>query len=454
MNTRDDTGLNMRQSRLRLLLERCLRLSSLSLAILLCNSALAELEIQITRGAGNQAPIAVVPFGWQGLGDAPPLQVADVIAADLERSGRFAPVDEEDMLQTPTSGVDIDFSDWSILGVEAVVVGKLTQTGDNAYTLQFQLFDVYGGEQLVGYRMPASRGTLRDAAHRAADMIYEELTGIKGVFATQIAYVTARESPSGRIYALVVSDADGENEHTILESPDPIMSPAWSPDSRRLAYVSFEGDASSVFVQTLRTGNRVQVSSRPGINGSPSFSPDGRKLVLTLGGSDGNLDIHVMDIASRDVKRLTTNRAIDTEGSWSPDGREIYFTSDRSGGPQIYRISAAGGTPERVTFEGSYNARPRLSPDGKKLATVHMDRGNFRIAVMDLDTRNLLVVSTGQQDESPSFAPNSDTLIYATRQGGQGVLETVSADGLVRQRLAAGEGDVREPVWSPFAPNR
>jgi TolB protein len=426
------------------------RLSLLLLVLFAGTSAMAELEIQITRGAGNQAPIAIVPFGWEGQGSTPPLDVAGVIAADLQRSGRFAPVDEDDMLQKPTAGVDVDFSDWSMLAVEAVVVGKLTQREENAYTLQFQLFDVFGGEQLVGYRMPATRGTLRRAAHRAADMIYEELTGIEGVFATQIAYVTARRTDAGPVHTLIVSDTDGENEHTIMESSDPIMSPAWSPDSRNLAYVSFEGNASSIFVQTLRTGNRIQVSNRPGINGSPSFSPDGRKLVLTLGGTDGNLDIHVMDLATRDVKRLTTNRAIDTEGSWSPDGREIYFTSDRSGGPQVYRVGANGGTPERVTFEGSYNARPRLSPDGKKLATVHMDRGNFRIAVMELGQRSLLVLSTGRQDESPSFAPNSDTLIYATRQGGNGVLETVSADGLVRQRLASGEGDVREPVWSPF----
>ena len=429
------------------------RFSLFLFALFTTSAALAELEIQITRGAGKQTPIAIVPFGWEG-NSAAPIDVAAIIAADLQRSGRFAPLDEGDMLQKPTTGVDVDFGDWSILGVEAVVIGRMTQTGDNAFSLQFQLFDVFGGDQLVGYRMPATRGTLRRAAHRVADMIYEKLTGIQGVFDTQIAYVTARGTGNGRTYALLVSDADGENEHTIMESPDPIMSPAWSPDSRRLAYVSFEGNASSIFVQTLRTGNRIQVSNRPGINGSPAFSPDGRKLVMTLGGVDGNLDIHVMDLATRDVKRLTTNRAIDTEGSWSPDGRQIYFTSDRSGGPQVYRIGADGGTPERVTFEGSYNARPRLSPDGTKLATVHVDRGNFRIAVMELDRRGMLVLSTGQQDESPSFAPNSDTLIYATRQGGGGVLETVSADGLVRQRLASGQGDVREPVWSPFALDR
>jgi TolB protein len=247
-----------------------------------------------------------------------------------------------------------------------------------------------------------------------------------------------------------VSDQDGENEHTIMESTDPIMSPAWSPDSRQLAYVSFEENRSSIFIQTLRTGNRFKVSGKPGINGAPAFSPDGRQLVVTLGGVDGNLDIHVLDVTSRETRQLTTHRAIDTEGSWSPDGRYIYFTSDRAGGPQVYRVPSDGGSAERITFEGSYNARPRLSPDGKRLAMVHNDRGNYRIAVMDLDKKNLLVVSRGQQDESPSFAPNSDNLIYATRQGRDGVLETVSADGLIRQRMASGQGDVREPVWSPF----
>ncbi|MEX0976409.1 MAG: Tol-Pal system beta propeller repeat protein TolB [Woeseia sp.] len=427
------------------------RLIVIATALLCSSAAVAELNIEITRGAGNQAPVAVVPFGWEGSDAAAPLDIASVIAADLQRSGRFAPIAEGNMLQKPTSGIDIDFGDWSILGVEAVVIGKLTQTGDNAYSLQFQLFDVFRGEQLVGYRMPASRGTMRQAAHRAADMIYEKLTGIQGVFATRIAYVTARDEGAGRVFTLVVSDADGENEHIIMESADPIMSPAWSPDGRRLAYVSFEGNASSIFVQTLRTGNRIQVSNKPGINGSPSFSPDGRQLVLTLGGADGNLDIYLMNLADQQVTRLTTNRSIDTEGSWSPDGRQIYFTSDRSGGPQIYRIDAAGGTPERITFEGSYNARPRLSPDGSKLAMVHVTQGNYRIAVMRLKEKDLLVLSTGQQDESPSFAPNSDTLIYATRQARLGVLETVTADGLIRQRLASGQGDVREPVWSPFS---
>jgi TolB protein len=262
--------------------------------------------------------------------------------------------------------------------------------------------------------------------------------------------VTATQQGKNRLYSLIVSDQDGENDFKIMESTQPIMSPAWSPDSRQLAYVSFEGSRSSIVIQTLRSGNTFRVSNKPGINGAPSFSPDGRKLVITLGGVNGNPDIYVLDITTRQTKRLTTHRAIDTEGTWSPDGRYIYFTSDRAGGPQIYRISANGGTPERITFEGSYNARPRLSPDGTRLAMVHNDRGNFRIAVMNLERKDLLVLSTGQQDESPSFAPNSDSLIYATRVRGDGVLETVSADGLIRQKMASGQGDVREPVWSPF----
>jgi TolB protein len=419
-------------------------------AFVYAGSAFGDITVEITKGGVARTPVAVVPFGWEGQSAEMPLDIAEVIAADLQRSGRFAPIAEENMLQKPTTGAELDFDDWSFVKAEAVVVGRVVQTGENAYDVSFQLFDVFRREQLVGYRIPASRGTMRIVAHRAADMIYEKLTGIKGVFATKVAFVTAERRQDEQTYRLVVADQDGANETVILQSSDPLMSPAWSPDSRRLAYVSFENDRSSVWVQTLRTGNRIQVSNKPGINGAPSFSPDGRQLVLTLGGIDGNLDIHVLDLSTRQTRRLTTHRAIDTEGSWSPDGRYIYFTSDRSGGPQVYRVPAAGGTPERVTFEGSYNARPRLSPDGKRLAVVHLDRGNYRIAVMDVRSKELLIVSAGQQDESPSFAPNSDTLIYATRQARNGVLETVTADGLIRQRVSSGEGDVREPVWSPF----
>ena len=419
-------------------------------AALFGSTALADITVEITKGGVARTPVAVVPFGWEGQSAGMPLDIAEVIAADLQRSGRFEPIAEDNMLQKPTTGAEVDFDDWSFVKAEAVVVGQVVQTGENAYTVSFQLFDVFRRQQLVGYRIPASRGTMRRVAHRAADMIYEKLTGIKGVFATKVAFVTAEQGQDGQTYRLVVADQDGENETVIMQSADPIMSPAWSPDSRRLAYVSFENNRSSIWVQTLRTGNRIQVSNKPGINGAPAFSPDGRKLVLTLGGIDGNLDINVLDLSTRQTQRLTTHRAIDTEGTWSPDGRYIYFTSDRSGGPQIYRMRATGGTPERVTFEGGYNARPRLSPDGERLAMVHLDRGNYRIAVMDVGSKDLLVLSAGRQDESPSFAPNSDTLIYATRQARNGVLETVTADGLIRQRVSSGQADVREPVWSPF----
>ena len=425
-------------------------LAAFVLFVSFAGTASAQLEFDITDFVGKRTPVAIVPFGWEGEEPEKPYDVDGVIAADLNRSGRFHPIPEQDMLQKPTASLDIDFDDWSILGVEAVVIGKIIQTGANAYSVQFQAFDVFNREQIVGYRMPASRGTMRRVAHRAADMIYEKLTGIPGVFGTKVAYVSVTGSNEARTYSLIVSDVDGENEFTIMESTDPIMSPAWSPDSRQLAYVSFENNVSTIFVQTLRTGNRIKVSSRAGINGAPAFSPDGRKLVLTLGGVDGNLDIHVLDLRSRELTRLTTNRAIDTEGTWSPDGQTIFFTSDRSGGPQIYRVGVNGGTPERVTFEGGYNARPRLSPDGSRLALVTLDRGNYRIGVLDLEDQDLLILSAGRQDESPSFAPNSDSLIYATRQGSTGVLEMVSADGLVRQRLGSGRGDIREPVWSPF----
>ena len=413
-------------------------------------TSMAELTIRITQGVGKQTPVAIVPFGvGNGLSKISE-NITEIITNDLLRSGRFSVTPVENMLQQPSTGAEIDFDDWSILGVEAVVIGKITEGRNNSYNIQFQLFDIYKREQIVGYRMPANEKTLRRSAHRIADMVFEELTGIRGVFDTKVAYVRSNTSNEKRNYTLVISDSDGENEQIVLESKDPIMSPAWSPDSRMLSYVSFEGNMSTIYVQNLRTGNRRKISELPGINGSPAFSPDGRKLVLTLGGSDGNLDIHVLDIATRNLKRLTYNRSIDTEATWAPNGEEIYFTSDRGGSPQIYKMKLNSDRASRVTFEGSYNARPRLSPDGNKLAMVHQYRGDYRIAIYDIEEKDLLILSSGSQDESPSFAPNSDTLIYATKLSGDGVLETVTADGLVRQRMAPKSGDIREPVWSPF----
>ena len=420
------------------------------ITLLIQNISKAELTIRITQGVGKLTPVAIVPFGNDESSANLSKEITEIISNDLLRSGRFSSTPIENMLQKPTTGAEIDFDDWSILGVEAVVVGKITKGRNNSFNIQFQLFDIFKREQIVGYRLPANESTLRRSAHRIADMVFEELTGIRGVFDTKVAYVRSNVSKDRSSYALVVSDSDGENEQIILESKDPIMSPSWSPDSRLLSYVSFEGNMSSIFVQNLRTGNRRKISELPGINGSPAFSPDGRQLVLTLGGSDGNLDIHILDIASRKLRRLTYNRAIDTEATWAPNGEEIYFTSDRGGSPQIYKMKVNADRATRVTFEGSYNARPRLSPDGNKLAMVHQYRGDYRIAILDIKDANFLILSSGKQDESPSFAPNSDTLIYATKLRGNGVLETVTADGLVRQRMAPKLGDIREPVWSPF----
>ena len=419
------------------------------LASTLSAPAVAQLRIEISGGVTQAVPIAVVPFAWDST-DTAPISAADVIAGDLRRSGRFSPLSDDDMISRPTTARAVNFTDWRLLKTDYVVIGELRDDGGDSYTLRFQVFDVFRETQLVSYQIPASASTVRAAAHRASDMIFEKITGIPGAFSTRIAYVSVDGDGAEREYSLFVADADGANPAIVVKSSEPIMSPAWSPDARRLAYVSFEGKRSSIFVQELSSGKRKQVSALPGINGAPSFSPDGRWLALTLSGTDGNLDIHVLNPATNQMRRLTRNPAIDTEPAWSDDGREVYFTSDRSGGPQVYKVaSAGGGKVERVTFEGTYNARPRISPDGKSLAVVHNDRGNYRIGLVDLESKALRILSDGRQDESPSFAPNGTMIIYATRSGGRGVLAAVAVDGNLKQNIASAAGDVREPVWSP-----
>ncbi len=419
-------------------------------ALLVAPVTLAELRIEITRGVSQAVPIAIVPFAFEGEGAAR-MDVAAVIAADLASSGRFAPMDRGDMVSRPTRPEQVRLEDWRLLKTDVVVIGRIKPAGSGRYEIEFHVFDVFRGQALMAYNQPASADNLRGAAHRIADMIFERLTGVPGVFSTRIAYVTV-DRPDGKArYRLWLADADGGRPRSIADSPQPIMSPAWSPDSRRIAYVSFETGVSSIFVQQLSSGDRQVVSSHAGINGAPAWSPDGSRLALVLGGRDGNLDIHVLTLATKELRRLTTHPAIDTEPAWAPDGRSVYFTSDRAGGPQVYQVGLDGKNPRRVTFEGNYNARPRLSPDGQQLAVVHNDRGNFRIGLVDLGRGSLRILSDGRQDESPSFAPNGSMIIYATREGGQGVLAAVSTDGRVQQRIAATEGDVREPVWSPYA---
>ena len=410
----------------------------------------AQLVIEITKGQEDAIPIAVVPLGWESTAAAP-FDVAEIVAADLKRSGRLAPLDRKDMIDRPTSGDQIRFQDWRYLKNDFIVVGKLTPDGADRYSASFALYNVLNGQLITEQRLSATTSSMRALAHRMADIIFEKITGIPGAFSTRIAFISVEGTAPQQRYQLIVSDADGENQQRIAESTEPLMSPSWSPDGQSLAYVSFENKASAIFVQTLRSGERRRVSARAGINGAPSWSPDGSTLALTLSRKDGNVDVYTLTLDSQTLTRMTFDPAIDTEPAWSLDGKKLYFMSDRSGGPQVYEIDVAQpNRAARLTFEGSYNARPRLSPDGNQLAVVYLDRGNYRIALVDLKSKGVQVLSQGRQDESPSFAPNGATLIYATQDRGRGVLATVSVDGRVQQRLAATRGDVREPVWSPF----
>lgn len=411
-------------------------------------TAAAGLTIEITEGAQGALPIAVVPFGG-----ASPEDIAGIVANDLKRSGRFRPLPVADMLVKPHQGSEVDFRDWRALKQESLVVGQVSG-GPGSYQVRVELFDVFRGQSLGSWQFTAaSQRDLRATAHHIADLIYEALTGERGAFGTRIAYITGLRTADGKErVAVQVADADGGNPQTIFSSTEPVLSISWSPDGRKLAYVSFENRKPAIFVQDVYGGQREKVADFPGINGAPAWSPDGRELAVTLS-KDGNPDIFVLDLATRNVRPVTRHPAIDTEPSWSPDGRSILFTSDRGGQPQIYRVSAAGGEPQRVTFDGKYNAKASYSRDGKYVTMVTRDGSDFRIGVLDTASKAFRTVSDGPLDESPSFAPNGSMIIYAARSQGRGVLYAVSADGRTRQRLTLDVGDVREPVWSPF-PNR
>jgi TolB protein len=421
----------------------------LLLAALLAGSrgALAVLTIEITQGMEGASPIAIVPFAAPA-GAGLPEDIAGIISANLRRSGRFAPLPEADLIARPTEANAVRFQDWRVLGVGDLVIGRVLQSSPGRYEVQFQLFDVFRGRQLTGYSIPARAEELRRVAHRISDLIYETLTGEPGAFDTRIAYVTVEQGGEGKRYILQVADSDGHNPRTVLRSPHPLMSPSWSPDGQQLAYVSFEGRKAAIYVQDVGTGARREVAAFNGINGAPSWSPDGRTLALTLS-RDGNPEIYLLHLGDKRLQRLTNNAAIDTEPAWSPDGKQLVFTSDRGGAPQIYRMDVRGGRAERLTFEGNYNAGAEYSPDGKRLTLVHRDGRDYRIGVLELDSRRLRVLTDGSLDESPSFAPNGSMIIYATNVGGRAVLAAVSADGRFRQRLTLSGGDVREPAWSP-----
>ncbi|MCU7905700.1 MAG: Tol-Pal system beta propeller repeat protein TolB [Candidatus Thiodiazotropha sp. (ex Epidulcina cf. delphinae)] len=361
----------------------------------------AELTIEITEGVEGALPIAVAPFAWQGSG-SPPEDIAAVINADLQRSGRFKTLPRADMPARPGTVEEIEFKDWRTLGVDNLVVGQMQSNGAGGYQIQFQLLDVFRGEQLTGYSIPTTAPNLRSTAHRIADLIYEKLLGVPGAFATRVAYITSVKQPEGETRIdLNIADADGHNPETIVSTSEPLMSPAWSPDGLKIAYVSFEGGQSAIYVQGVYTGKRRKITAFKGINSAPAWSPDGRKLAMTLS-KDGNPDIFIYDLITRKLQPITRHYAIDTEPAWSPDGRSIVFTSDRGGKPQIYRVSAFGGKAQRITFQNSYNARASFSPDGELLTLVTREEGKYRIAVQDLESGVMQVLSQGSLDESPS----------------------------------------------------
>ena len=412
-------------------------------------SAQAALRIEITKGADGAVPIAVVPF--ELIGPAAKLtNVSEIVVADLQRSGKFSPIEKSKLVATPKDLEEVNYKLWRVAGIDHLVIGKLNVIKANQYEVSFRLIDVFKGIQVLGYQFAANDHSLRSISHHISDLIYEKITGQKGAFDTKIAYVTAeRKQGQQPSYKLQVADTDGFNSQTVLNSTQPIMSPSWSPDGSKLAYVSFEKRKSEIYVQNLFSQQREKVATFEGINGAPTWSPDGKKLAITLSKS-GNPDIYVLTLATKKLKQITKHWGIDTEPSWTPDGSEIVFTSSRTGKPQIYRIAANGGTAKRITFEGKYNASPEVSSDGRTLVFVQGEGNSFKIVSMDLQSGFVQVLTDGPLDESPSFAPNGSMILYASTDKFRGVLAAVSTDGRFKQKLVLSEGDVREPTWGPF----
>ncbi len=414
----------------------------LFLAFALCTAGLAQaqLSIEITGAGANRIPVAISDFP----GDPTASRIiTGTVRSDLERSGLFKIVDTTGAVLDENT--PIDYTAWKGRGADALAAGSIGHSPDGRMEARFRVYDTQKGSMLGGAAYITGNDRLRAAGHRIADFIYEKLTGEKGIFSTRIAYVVK----SGGQFLLQIADADGQGAATALRSPEPIISPAWSPDGSKLAYVSFEKKKPVIYVHSLASGQRHIVANFKGSNSAPTWSPDGSRLAVVLS-KDGSSQLYSVNADGSGLRRLASSSGIDTEPRYSPDGSSIYFTSDRGGSPQIYQISANGGPAQRVTFEGSYNVSPRPSPDGKSLAFITRRDGRFQLAIMDLASRQVQVLTDSTKDESPSFAPNSRMILIATEVGGRGILSAVSSDGRIKQRLSVAAGDVREPAWGPF----
>ena len=418
-------------------------------SVIFGQQAAAELTIEIAKGVDNPTRIAVVPFGWKGSGGLPE-DIAQIVSADLLRSGQFVALDRGDMLSLPQQRKEVFFRDWRVVKQEYLLVGSVSPSVNGGYRIQYELYDVYKQTRVLGEIVTGGLNTLRDVAHRISDKVYKEITGVEGSFSTRIVYVTVnRQVDANDLFRLQMADADGYRAQTILESKEPILSPDWSPDGKKVAYVSFESRRPAVYIQDLITGQREKLPTYRGLNSAPSWAPDGKKLAMVLS-RDGNAELYTVDLTTKALTRLTNHFGIDTEPSWAPDGKSLVFTSSRGGKPQIYRLTLATGKVQRLTFEGDYNARGRLSKDGRFLVMVHRANGVFHIAVQDLKRGDLHILTETKLDESPSIAPNGSMVIYATNYQNKGILAAVSVDGRVKFRLPSKFGEVREPAWSPF----
>ncbi|MDC5164130.1 Tol-Pal system beta propeller repeat protein TolB [Acinetobacter baumannii] len=402
-------------------------------------AAFAQLHLEIAK-APDQAPkIAIVPFNNDN-------GLYPIVETDLNRSGRFTSSSKN--LPANAAINQIQASDWQAAGIPYVVTGQIKQTADG-FEVHYQLYDVQKQQYLLNelLNVPASR--IRQAGHMVSDAIYQALTGIPGDFSGRIAYVLRNPATPAERYTLQIADTDGEQPKTVLSSRDPILSPAWTPDAKKIAYVSFETKRPAIYLQDLSTGTREVLTSFKGLNGAPSFSPDGKSMLFTAS-MNGNPEIYQMDLSTRQVKRMTNDSGIDTEARYTPDGKAFIFTSDRGGSPQIYRYDFGNGSVKRLTFKGSFNARGTLSADGKKIALVHRPSGsNYKVAIQDINTGIVNILTPTSLDESPSFSPNEQMVVYATREGNRGLLSIMSTDGRFRMNLPSEQGEVREPAWAP-----